>query len=168
MIVGSRVSYAVAVNCMTLIKNGAVNDAFEALGIIPEDFDLVTQSEPWIGAERTRITNVLASLVHGTVDVMGLPRIEVPVEFIASVLCVFVHPSNLAVASRWMETSYSAEDLAAGGSLEPVTAKRLFALCCQLAGDAPGYAIEWGRRMNRAVAAVSPQPELELADGLSE
>lgn len=166
MKVGSRVSYSVAVNCMRLIRDGAVNDAFEALGIIPEDFELVCQSDPWIGAERTRITNVINSLVHGTVDVMGLPRIEVPVEFIASVLCVFIHPANLAVACRWMETSYSAEDISAGGVLEPVTAQRLFALCCQLASDAPPYATSWAKRMNRAIASVSDEPKLEVNDGL--
>lgn len=164
--VRNRVSYAVAVNCMTLIKEGACNDAFEALGIIPEDFDLVCASIPYIGDDRLRVTNVLNSLIWGTLDVVGLPRIEVPTEFIASVLSVFVAPANLAVACRWMETGSSAEDLAAGGSLDPVTAKQLFALCCQLVKDAPQAVSRWEQRTGRAVKRVLEEvPLKESKDG---
>ena len=106
----NRVSYAVAQNCMQLIKDGAVNDAFEALGIISQDFELACSQIPYIGADRGRVTTVLRSLIWGTLDVVGLPRIEVPAEFIASVICVFVAPGNLAVACRWMEAGHSAED----------------------------------------------------------
>lgn len=154
----NRVSYEVAVNCMTLIKNGAVNDAFEALGISSEDFRLACAGVPYIGSDRNRVTNVLTSLVYGTLDVVGLPRIEVPCEFIASVLAVFVCPGNLAVACRWMEAGHAAEDLVAGGSLEPVTANKLFALCCQLASEAPAAAAHWEHRTGRAVRAVQELP----------
>lgn len=165
-----RVSYAVAVNCMTLIKDGAVNDAFEALGIIPEDFDLVCSNIPYIGADRSRVTNVLNSLIWGTLDVVGLPRIEVPTEFIASVLSVFVSPSNLAVACRWMESGHTAEDLVAGGSLEPVTARQLFALCCQLVKEAPQATTAWEKRTGRAVKRVLTEvpSSQEGYDGLSK
>jgi len=150
----NKVSYPVAINCMNLIKDGMVNDAFEALGILPEDFELVCLSFPYIGADRHRVTTVLNSLIWGTLDVVGLPRIEVPTEFIASVISVFVAPGNIAVACRWMEAGHAAEELAAGGNLEPVTAAQLFALCCQLASDAPSIAARWEARTGRAVQRV--------------
>ncbi len=150
----NKVSYTVAKNCMQLIKDGAVNDAFEALGINPEDFDLVCSNHPYVGADRARVTSVLNSLIWGTLDVVGLPRIEVPVEFIAGVLCVFVSAGNLAVACRFMETSYPAEEVAAGGSVDPVSASQLFALCCQLYNDAPAATAQWERRTGRAVRRV--------------
>lgn len=150
----NKVSFPVAINCMNLIKEGACNDAFESLGIIPEDFHLVTMSVPYVGADRHRVTHVLNSLIWGTLDVVGLPRIEVPTEFIASVISVFVSPGNLAVACRWMEAGAAAEDLAAGGSLEPVTARQLFALCCQLSSEAPAAAVRWEQRTGRAVDRV--------------
>lgn len=159
----NKVSYPVAINCMNLIKNGACNDAFESLGIIPEDFRLVTMNAPYVGADRHRVNHVLGSLIWGTLDVVGLPRIEVPTEFIASVISVFVAPGNIAVACRWMEAGKAAEDLAAGGSLEPVTASQLFALCCMLASDAPAAAARWeqrtGRAVERTLEIVSPQQE---------
>lgn len=167
MIMQNRVSYAVAVNCMRLIKDGGVNDAFESLGILPEDFNLVCSDTPFIGADRNRIVSVLGSLCHGTLDVVGLPRIEIPSEFVASVLVMFVSPCNLAVVCRWMETAHAAEDLAAGGSLEPVTAQRLFALVCQLAHEAPGFTAAWEKRTGRAVSRVlAVVPNQEATDGL--
>ncbi len=167
MIVQNRVSYAVAVNCMRLIRDGGVNDAFESLGIIPEDFDLVCRSVPWIGNDRLRVTTVINSLCHGTVDVCGLPRIEIPAEFIASVLSMFVSPGNLMIACRWMEAEKAAEDLAAGGSLEAVQAKKLFALCCQLVHEAPAATAQWEKRTGRAVRRVlEAVPSTEQNDGL--
>jgi len=162
----TMVSYAVAINCMTLIKEGAVNDAFDALGLIPEDFDLVCSNIPYVGADRNRVTNLLRSLIWGTLDVIGLPRIEVPSEFIASVISVFVHPGNLAVACRWMEAGSAAEEIVAGGSLEPITATQLFALCCQLVPSAPVATARWEQRTGRAVRRVLeavPNSEVENA-----
>ena len=156
----NKVSYPVAINCMNLIKEGACNDAFESLGIMVEDFDLVTGRSPFVAADRHRVTKVLTSLIWGTLDVVGLPRIEVPTEFIASVISVFVCPGNLAVACRWMEAGTVAEDLSSGGMLEPVTAQQLFALCCQLSSEAPAAAARWeqrtGRAVNRTLEVVPP------------
>lgn len=152
--VANNVSYAVAVNCMTLIKNGAVNDAFDALGIRAEDFEMVCNHTPWIGADRYKITQCLQSMIWGTLDVVGLPRIEVPTEFIASCISCFVSAGNIAVACRWMETGHTAEDVAAGGHLEEVTANQLFALCCKLVTDAPTARARWEQRTGRAVSEV--------------
>ena len=64
---------------------------------------------------------------------------------------MFVHPANLCVACRWCESGISAGDAVAGGSLEPVSAEELFALCCQLHGEAPSAQAMWRKRTGRAV-----------------
>lgn len=161
----TRVSLPVAKNCMMLIKNGAATDAFESLGISAMDFSLVCGGSPWIAAERGRVVNVLTLLTHGVLDVVGLPRIEVPAEFRASVLSVFVAPGNLAVACRWMETGPTAEAMSAGGDLTPVRAETLFALCLQLSDDGQALA-QWEKRTGRAVRDVEGHPPplpLEIA-----
>ena len=162
----NNVSYQVARNCMELIKNGAVNDAFEALGISSDDFILVCGDIPWIGADRGRVTGVLNQLTHGTLDVIGLPRIEVPCEYRAGVIATFVHPGNMAVACRWLETGPSASDLSEGGSVVPVSANTLFALCARLYGDAPAAIAAWRKATGRAVREVEGSPDplpLEVA-----
>ena len=69
-------SLPVAKNCMRLIQKGAASDAFEALGIRNEDFKIACSNEPYIGADRARVTQVLNSLTHGVLDVVGLPRLD--------------------------------------------------------------------------------------------
>lgn len=150
----SMVSLEVARNCMVLIRDGAASDAFEALGVSSADFTLVCGTVPWIGADRGRVTGVLTLLTHGVIDVVGLPRIEVPAEFVASVLSTFVFPGNLAVACRWMEAGPTADSLSVGGGIEAVTAARLFAMCCQLANEAPAAQAQWRKRTGRAVLEV--------------
>jgi hypothetical protein len=139
---------------MELVAKGAVSDAYEALGVNEQDFRLVCGREPWIAMERQRVVSVLDTLTHGVVDIMGLPRIEVPAEFRAAVLVIFVDGGNLAVACRWSESGAAAEELAEGGSLEPVTARELFALCCQIHGDAEQARGKWEKRMGRAIRDV--------------
>lgn len=156
-----NVSLATAKNCMRLIADGAASDAFEAMGISNEDFRLACSDECYIAADRGRVCAVLEALTYGVLDVVGLPRIEVPGEFRASIIAVFVHPSNMAVACRWMESGESAESLAVGGQAEPVTARALFALVCQLAGDGPSAQAQWRKRVGRAVELVT---EMEAAE----
>lgn len=148
------VSFEVARNCMVLIRDGAASDAFEALGVSGADFSLVCGTVPWVGSDRGRVTGVLTLLTHGVLDAVGLPRIEVPAEFVASILSTFVFPGNLAVACRWMEAGPTAEALSVGGGLEAVTASRLFAMCCQLAAEAPAAQAGWRKRTGRAVLEV--------------
>ena len=81
-----------AKNTMEVIANGGATGAFDSLGITEDDFQLVTGDIPWIGADRHRVVAVLNSLIHGTVDLLGLPRIEVPAEFTAAAIAIFVAP----------------------------------------------------------------------------
>ncbi len=145
------VSLPVARNAMNLIARGAVNDAFEALGISKDDFELVTGDQSWIGIDRPRVTAVLNAVTHGTLDVLGLPRIEVPAEYRAACIACFVAPCNIHVACRWMESGVAAADIVAGGQLEPVSARQLFVLCCQLSGDVSVAAAAWQKRTTRAI-----------------
>lgn len=159
------VSLEVTKNCMRLIRDGLASDAFEALGISRADFELCCSSHPYIGADRPRITQVLNALTHGTLDVVGLPRIEVPAEFRAAVIACFVHAGNLAVACRWLESGFTAGDISAGGDVEPVTARQLFALCVQMVDDGSTAQAAWRKRTGRAVDEAlgkkDPAPEKE-------
>ena len=152
------VNYAVAKNCMDMIAAGAVNDAFESLGITQEDLRLCIGPEPWIATDRGRVTTVLNMLTHGSLDVIGLPRIEVPAEYRAAVIATFVSPGNMAIACRWCETGATAEALSSGGMLEPVSAQRLFGLVCQLYAEAPQARFAWAKAVGRAVREVIGNP----------
>ncbi len=159
------ISLPVARNAMRLISAGAVTDAFETLGITKEDFKMACSDVPYIAADRPRVSAVLESLTHGVCDVIGMPRVEVPMEFRAGVLCCFVAPGNLAIACRWTEREPTADDIVSGGSLEPATAKQLFALCIQLSEEAPAARAAWEKRTKRSIRDVEVKPQqMEMSD----
>lgn len=146
-----NVDYLVSKNCMKLIADGSAVDAFEALGISDEDFRLATSNVPFIAADRPRVVAVLNALCHGTLDVTGLPRIEVPMEYLAAIISTFVNPGNIMIACRWVEIGNVAEDIAAGGTIEPCNARQLFALCCMLYADAPRGIEKFLKKTGRAI-----------------
>lgn len=156
----------VAKNCLILVRDGAVTEAFEALGILDTEIKLACGRAPWIGADRGRITNTLNALTFGVLDVVGLPRIEVPMEFNAAIIATFVHPGNMAIACRWLETGAPTADVIAGGTIEPVTANQLFALVCQLANEGQAGLRAWEQRTGNAVrdADASSVTSLQAAE----
>lgn len=127
--------YPVARNAMQVIRNGGC-DAVASLGVQKEDFRLVTGLSVWLATDRVRVLNVLQSLLFGSLDLIGLPRITAPAEYIAAVIAVFVAPVNYMPACRFFEQSRPADDLALGAEaqrMESVTASQLHALVLDLA-----------------------------------
>ena len=146
-----------AKNAMSVIADGAASGAFEALGITEDEFQTATGDFPWISSDRHRVTAVLDALTHGTIDVLGLPRIEVPAEYRAAVIAMFVSPLNQQVACRWLEAGFDANMLAAGGKSEPVSAKQLFACVCMISPDSAPLRARWDKRVNRALRLVTEE-----------
>ena len=136
---------------MRLVSGNATRDAVLTLGITEGDFDFVCGDVPWTVRDRGRVRNVLDALCHGTVDVMGIPRIRVPAEFRAATLVTFVDPVNLMPACIWCESDPAAEDLADGGSMDTVSGERLFGLVVMLAGDKPEGEPRFDKRVSRAL-----------------
>lgn len=109
---------------------------FDALGISPVDFSLTYDDIPWTRDSRRRVMSVIDSLLFGTLDVLGLPRIAVPAEYAGAVLATFVAPVNRLTACIWLAEQRMigrrAIDLAATasdtGEVDPTSASQLFAL----------------------------------------
>ena len=94
------VSFQVMEGCLQIVKHHGI-DSLEAFGISESDYKLVTGPKPWLAVDRRRVERVLDTLLHGTVDIIGMDRFEIPVEYIAAVYATFVSPSNLMVACSW-------------------------------------------------------------------
>ena len=65
-----------------------------AIGVTDDDFNLVTGSQPWNPSNRQKVYQILGLLMHGSCDVLGVPRFKLPAEFIAGAIALFVHPNN--------------------------------------------------------------------------
>lgn len=137
----TTLSMATALAAMKHIEQGSVTGEIDAFGVTKEDMKLTTGDTVWKGSDRSRVTNVLEVIMFGTVDVMGVPRFDIPAEYVAAVIAVFVAPSNTMLACRYLEGRSSAASIVLQGSdesahgLERCTARQLFSLVLQIKDD---------------------------------
>lgn len=113
---------------------------FDTLGITEEQFELVASPIPWQRPQLNIVMRTMTSILFGTLEVMGVPKIVVPSEFVAAHIVATVHPANRMLACIWMaqerQTGVGALELAArqntASNYDPTSADSLFALVCQL------------------------------------
>lgn len=111
---------------------------FQALGITPMDWELLKQSTPWRRDQTQRVLRTISAVVYGTLEVMNMPKFNVPAEFVACTLAATVHPGNMFVACQWLAyerlTGVPADDLAERTTTgwEQSTPEQLLALVLKL------------------------------------
>lgn len=129
-----------ALGCANILLNEQLVDAAKSLGCTETEWKLLTGSRPWFGSDRAVIKRLLDNLLHGMLHTMGLPPLDLPAEYAASCICLFVNPCNYFSACSWMGNFHRADELGNfDGShvgptdgLERVSARQLFALVCTL------------------------------------
>jgi hypothetical protein len=154
-------SLETAISCMSILAEMGNNKFLSNLGISETAWNLITGPKPWTNNDRMAVTKTMYQLIHASMDESGIPRIEVSAEWVASAICQFVHPSNIHKACRYLERDLkTAEQLGDGvDNAEPVSARRLFALCNQL------YRLESASHCRSVFARKT---KLKLADAKAE
>lgn len=164
----TALTLSIAKGAMGILSNGGGRQILEDLGILPDELELVKQDISWTGNNRVSVTRTIDSLMYGTMDCLGLPRFEVPAEYIAAAIVQFCHPINYMVACRWMEGGSRTQDLAnAGGPnaetpgerVERIGSAQLFSLVLQLHND--GQAQTARAQFERNVDRKIKQQELQ-------
>ncbi|AXH72375.1 MAG: hypothetical protein [Microviridae sp.] len=95
------------------------------LDLTEDDLSFVTGSTPWISTDRSRARRCVEAVCYGTVDVVGLPRVSLPAEFIAGAIATYVHPVNIQSACAIMEGAEFSENVI-NGVERPLKASELF------------------------------------------
>lgn len=128
---------------------------FETLGITPEDFNLVAGERCWLREHMSSITRTMNALFYGVAEKLTLPKITIPAEYQAAVICAVVHRANIhaccIILAQEGRIGASVIELAQGNqpaqSLQKANADQLFALCCIMEDKADtNYAREELRR----------------------
>ena len=128
-----ELKYATAKGSMTLLRSMDYEEIFKGCGITPEEFKLLVGRSIWLGSDRASVRKSLDACLAGAMDLTGVPRIEMPAEYIAATIVVFVAPVNIMKACAWMENQRPAEAISgASSSPELVSSGQLFALCNRL------------------------------------
>lgn len=128
--------YRTATGCMSTIAAMGRKGMLGSIGITEEDFTKVSSDTPWLGSDRNRVEQAFKCLLYGTIDACGIPRFQLPAEYIAAGISIFVSPVNIHVACRFLERIPTAEQLGRGADdSDPITCRQLFAIVSQLVGD---------------------------------
>lgn len=148
------VRFETARGCMRLLASQSFLEMFEIFGISPEELTETMGAKPWHGSARERVRRVLDAVCHGVMDVVAVPRFEMPAEYIAAVIVGFVHPTNMMLACRFMERSRPVVSLISGErETDVISAKQLFGLCCMMVDDKDAAAIrsQFEKRLGKAL-----------------
>lgn len=132
--------------------------------VTPSDWALFVGDTPWVGTDRPKITGIINDVLQGSLELLGLPRIETSAEHYAAVISFFVSERNQMVACSWCELEYnplSNADIAlAKESSETriIPAKQIFALVSQANGQESRaeFRARWEKRTKQS---------LEVSDG---
>lgn len=100
-------------------------------GVSAMDMDYLRGSGLWAQDMRTKMRTTLDSLIYGTLDIAGLPRVDVPAELVAAIVASVVDPINWMTCAAWLEGLKPARDLKEPGEsvqIERVNAGRMLTL----------------------------------------
>lgn len=127
----------VAMGAMTLLRENSLNGDFSAFGISDKEFEMFTGGKPWHATDRSVIRRVMDCMIWGIMDVVGVPRFQPPMEYVAAVLSSFVSGVNMMIACRWIEGGPRAEDVVGDQTSETVhiDAQRLFSFIVLLRSE---------------------------------
>ena len=130
------------------------------LGITDADVTVMQQDTLWTSNQLGSVHNAIEALCWGAAKVMGLPRIGLSAEYIASCIAIAVHPTNWYLAAYRMADFRPTQLTADAGydnEREPVTAKQLHAMI-QLARTQYDM-VERTLVSDLAIAIQTPLPE---------
>lgn len=130
---GTDLRFDVALGAMRLVSEMQFGDVVRSLGITETEYKRLVGDAPWVGTDRHTMGKALNALATGILDITGTPRFELPAEYYASVIAVFVSPTNTLTACRWIDRPVSHEELM-GASTDrvPVKPEVVFGLILKL------------------------------------
>lgn len=153
-----------------VLLNSGMDELLKSLGCTEADYKLIVGKRPWVGADRLRVIRVLEGLIHGMVDIMGLPKFQLPAEYIAAVVAIFVSPVNYFAACSWLGSYIASEDLADWTNankpiegMERCPPHQIFALCVEIASDEPidklcqSFTQKTNKALGRAMETINAQ-----------
>ncbi len=131
-------TYQTAVAMMKMLTSQVDQSCVDPVGL-----RVLRRSTLWLSSERNVVRNTFDGLLFQSLDMLGLPRFILPVEYVAAAIVVFVHPVNYFTACLWSEShGATTDELALEGDYDRFSARQLFSVVCNVYADT--YANNFG------------------------
>lgn len=139
---------------------------YDALGITEQMMLLTTSEQPWRRDQLPTVMRTLLALIHGSLEIHGLPKTTIPAEYVAMVLVCTVRPGNMRNACAWLaderQSGAPIADLARGSETAAIThvsQGQLFALVALL------WSTPAANRARQDMVRIFELQTLQLEDG---
>ena len=155
-------SFDTAYNLMSMIKAQIDTAQVDPLGL-----KVLSQPTMWLSSDRATVRNTFDGLVFQSLDLLGLPRIALPVEYVAAAIVAFVHPANYFAACQWSEShGATTDEMALSGEYDRFSARELFAVVCNVYArhDGVGCGTFESRLDAKVSSAINPVNEPPLME----
>ena len=127
-------SFLTAINLMKMISSQVEQANVDPLGL-----KVLRQPTMWLSSDRSTVRNTFDNMLFQSLDMLGLPRFILPVEFVAAAIVSFVHPVNFFTACLWSESHGSTTDeMALDGEYDRFSARQLFSVVCNVFANHDG------------------------------
>ena len=168
---GPSLCLSTMLGALEAISSGASGSrSLAAYGLTDTEWDLATGKNAWVGGDRQIVRRALEALTYGSIDVVGLPRFDIPAEYVAAVIAHFVAPINMLVACNFMSGVMPTTDtLHTRAEPENISASHLLSLV-SLAKSADLVKFQRrfeemvGRQLAHLVPDVALPPEEQLPE----
>ena len=145
---------------MSTLRQLPLDKAAISYGIAEADLRTLMSEHVWHSpAIRLRVRQTLESVALGSLDAMGLPRVELPAEIIAQWISVLVSPNNWLAACAFFGRPRTADQIIEQDDLQlpGITPQRLFALVVKIHS---ADTLQRHDLRNDCLAAIGQAPEL--------
>ncbi len=121
-------TYQTSLAMLRMLKEQVYLDNIDPVGL-----RILGRSSLWLASERNVVRNTFDGLLFQSLDMLGLPRFILPVEYVAAAIVAFVHPINFFTACLWSEShGATTDELALEGDYDRFSARQLFAVVCNI------------------------------------
>ena len=150
----TQLNYATMQSALSLLHSEFCGSApLSAYGLSRDDMAILSKESLYQQSDRVRVQRALSSMVNGTAGFIGVAPFAVPAEFIAAIICKFVHACNVRIACNWMSIipAVPADDMAQDLASEPVSPARLFSLVLLARGNDSSFEAGFDSKVKKAI-----------------
>lgn len=139
----------------------------QQFSIPPLDAEKLVQTSLWTPADRPIVRRAFDAVLFGSCDTVGIPRFELPAEYIACWISLAIGPVNRMTACSWFSGLRSAQELASDpeeSSFDPnIKPQQLFALVGNACGSyTEGQIVEFRSQVASSIQmAITRQQKIK-------